>query len=272
MELFFNSSMPRSGSEVLQVILHQNPAIYGSVTSPLLEYQFAARGNYMLPEVQAQNKELMATAFLSMCRGMAESYYAPITTRPYIIDKNRGWSHYWEWVNQWCPNPKMICMVRDLRSILASLERIYQANRFMPIGPDEPRELRNMTVTDRVTHWLNAAPVGLALRRTLDLIERGVAEKVLFVRYEDLCQYPQASLSRIYDYLELPSSFRYEHDFGNIKKEIEENDSLFSPYGSHKIEPILRGYRPKDWLPVLNNVTGIEDAARWYFEYFKYEV
>jgi hypothetical protein len=91
MELFFNSSMPRSGSEVLQVILHQNPAIYGSVTSPLLEYQFAARGNYMLPEVQAQNKELMATAFLSMCRGMAESYYAPITTRPYIIDKNRGW-------------------------------------------------------------------------------------------------------------------------------------------------------------------------------------
>jgi hypothetical protein len=57
-KMFFNSSMPRSGSELLQVILHQNPLIYASSTSPLLEYQFGARVNYNLPEVTSQNAEL----------------------------------------------------------------------------------------------------------------------------------------------------------------------------------------------------------------------
>lgn len=55
--LFFNSSMPRSGSELLQVILHQNPLIYASSTSPLLEYQFGARNNYNLPEVMSQEPD-----------------------------------------------------------------------------------------------------------------------------------------------------------------------------------------------------------------------
>jgi len=90
MNLFFNTSMPRSGSELLQVILHQNPSVYASSTSPLLEYQFAARQNFSLPEVQSQPLELMETAFLSMCRSMAEGYYSAITDRPYIIDKNRA--------------------------------------------------------------------------------------------------------------------------------------------------------------------------------------
>ena len=52
-----------------------------------------------------------------------------VRDRPVVIDKNRGWAHYFEWVAQWCPGPKMICMVRDLRSVVASMERIYRANR-----------------------------------------------------------------------------------------------------------------------------------------------
>lgn len=269
MQLFFNTSMPRSGSELLQVILHQNPQIYASATSPLLEYQFAARGNYTLPEVQSQNADLMTRAFLRMCRGMADSYYAAITDRPYIIDKNRGWSHYWEWVNQWNPNPKMICMVRDLRSILGSMERIYQANRSKPIGPDDPREIRNMTLSERLEFWLSTQPIGLALKRTQDLVERNIAGKILFLRYEDLCQFPLAAMRQVYEYLELPY---FEHDFNNIQKQVEENDALYSPYGSHKIDPVLRAYKPRDWESVLQNVTGIETVARWYFDFFKYEV
>ena len=144
--------MPRSGSELLQVILHQNPQIYASPTSPLLEYQFAARANYDLPEVKAQASELMQTAFLRMCKGMADSYYSAITDRPIVIDKNRGWAHYYEWVEQWNPDPKIICMVRDIRSIISSMEKVYRKNRHRPIGPDNPTQLQNMTVDQRVNY------------------------------------------------------------------------------------------------------------------------
>jgi sulfotransferase len=265
MHLFFNSSMPRSGSELLQVILHQNPQIYASTTSPLLEYQFGARTNYELPEVQSQDPELMAKAFLTMCRGMAHAYYGAITTRPYVIDKNRGWSHYWEWVHQWQPNPKMICMIRDLRSILASMERIYRKNRFAPIGPDNPRELRNMTVSDRVQYWLNTQPVGLALQRTQDLFERKLADKILFVKYEDLCNNSRETMQRVYAYLGLPY---FEHNFNQLQKTVVEIDRFFTPYGSHDIQPVLRAARVNDWVEELDNI----QLTSWYQKNFQYEV
>lgn len=270
MNLFFNSSMPRSGSELLQVILHQNPAIYASPTSPLLEYQFAARANTNLPEVRSQNSELMEIAFLSMCRGMAESYYKHVTDRPYVIDKNRGWSHYWEWVNQWNPNPKMICMVRDLRAVVASMERVYRKTRHLPVGPDNPSQIQNMTVMDRVNYWLNTQPIGLALARTADCFQRNIAKNILFVRYEDLCDYPEQTLGNVYRYLGLPE---YKHDFNKIEKQVQEDDSLFGPYGSHKIQPFLSKSK-KNWSEVLPQPASdhIVKAASWYFSTFQYEV
>ena len=67
-QLIHNTSMPRSGSELMQVLLHQNPDIYGSPTSPLLEYQYGMRANIGLTEVLSQPKELMSDAFLNSCK------------------------------------------------------------------------------------------------------------------------------------------------------------------------------------------------------------
>lgn len=267
-KLIFNSSMPRSGSELLQVILHQNPRIYGSPTSPLLEYQFAARGNYALPEVKSQNGELMQKAFINMCAGMAASYYLPITDRPVVCDKNRGWSHYYEWVHQWNPNPKMICMVRDLRSVLSSMEKIYRKTRHMPVGTDNPAELQNMTVGQRVSHWLKSQPVGLALLRTADTFQRSIAKNILYIRYEDLCAVPQETMDRVYAFIGETS---YTHDFNNLKKEVEENDTLFGPYGSHVVASKLSLVRADH-----NDILGKELCARirkdneWFFDTFGY--
>lgn len=269
MKLIFNTSMPRSGSELLQVLLHQNPRIYGSATSPLLEYQFAARGNYALAEVRSQEPKLMHRAFLSMCAGMAGSYYSPITERPVVIDKNRGWAHYYEWVAQWCPRPKMICMVRDLRSVVASMERIYRANRHRPDGPDNPAQLANMTVAHRVQHWLNSQPIGLALARTLDCFQRGVAGEMLFVRYEDLTRAPAETLERVYAFIgEEP----FAHDLDRISKEVQEDDSHFGVFGAHSIQPMLRPAKEGGWRDVLPDevAAGIRAGNPWYFETFGY--
>jgi len=268
-KLVCNASMPRSGSELLQVILHQNPRIYASPTSPLLEYQFAARQNYGLPEIRAQQPQLMQRAFLAMCRGMAESYYAEITDRPVVVDKNRGWSHYFEWVEQWCPEPKMICMVRDLRSVVASMERIYRKTRHMPVGPDNPREIRNMTVGQRVQHWLNTQPIGLALARTRDLFQRGLGDRILFVRYENLCESPVETLAKVYDFIgEEPII----HNFKDLKKEVVEDDSHFGPFGSHRVRPELTAPKRSDWNDVLPGpiAAGIRQGNGWFFDAFNY--
>ncbi len=266
--LFFNSSMPRSGSELVQVILHQNPAIYASTTSPLLEYQFAARQNFILPEVQSQPAQLMENAFLAMCAAMAKGYYSTITDRPVVVDKNRGWSHYFEWVEAWHPNPKMICMVRDLRDVFASFERIYRANRHTPIGPDDPGKLQNMTMVQRVHYWQNTQPIGLALQRTADLFQRGVHGRILFVRYEDLCSEPAATMQSIYRYLGIEE---FKHDFSNLVKQVEENDKVFGPYGSHKIKSYVAPAK-STWQTVLGEEVGqmVVQQNQWFFNNFGY--
>lgn len=260
--------MPRSGSEVFQAILHQNPKIYGSTTSPLLEYQFAARSNYELAEVLSQDPKLMQSAFINMCAGMAESYYKPITDRPIVCDKNRGWAHYYEWVAQWNKDPKMICLVRDLRAVVASMEKVYRKNRHRPTGPDNPAQLQNMTVDQRTHYWLNTQPVGLALSRTLDLFQRKVADKMLFVKYEDLCANPQETMDKVYSYI---GEEKFTHDFNNIKKEVAEDDSYFGVYGSHKVAPKLEEVK-RDYTEVLGKpvCVNIRKSFEWYFEAFGY--
>lgn len=268
-KIVFNSSLPRSGSELLQVILHQNPRIYGSSTSPLLEYQFGARQNYNLPEVQSQNSELMKDAFIAVCKGIADSYYSTVTDKPVVIDKNRGWAHYWEWVDQWNSEPKMICMIRDLRSIVASLERIYRANRHNPQGIDNPQKIENMTVEQRAQFWLNTQPLGLALQRTLDIFQRKLDGKILFIKYEDLCSQPDEVMKRVYEYI---GEDYFKHDFDNIVKDVEEDDRFFGIFGKHNIKPKLVKTKEYDWQDVLNPpiADAIKESNQWFYKIFNY--
>ncbi len=267
--IIFNSSMPRAGSELIQVLLHQNPRIYGSTTSPLLEYQFAARGNYDLPEVRSQEPKGQYEAFNSMCRSMAEGYYEAITDRPIICDKNRGWAHYYEWVGQWNPDPKIICCVRDIRSIIASMERVYRANRHRPSGVDNPAQLEGMTLHQRVDYWLSGQPIGLALQRTQDTFLRGHGLKVHWVRYEDLCASPQEELDKVYDFIGEAS---IEHNFTNIQKTIPEDDTVFGIFGSHKVGSAIRPVKPGDWSDVLPKDVAdlIAQKCSWYQNTFNY--
>ena len=64
--LYFQSSLPRAGSTLLQNIMGQNPDFYVTPTSGVLELVYAARSNYSdSPEFKAQDTELMKKGFLS---------------------------------------------------------------------------------------------------------------------------------------------------------------------------------------------------------------
>ena len=274
-KIIFNSSMPRSGSELLQVLLHQNPAIYGSPTSPLLEYLYGMRANTGLTEVQSQPADLMRQAFARACKSAAEGYYSAITDRPIVCDKNRGWAANYNRTSSWADQAKMIVMVRGLRGIIASMERIYRRNTDTAECAALPLQL-----DARVFNWLNlntqpipgnpnvgAPPVGLALNRLRGLSTDGTAEKILFVKCEDLTKVPTATMSRIYAYLKLPE---FTHDFDSIRKEVEEDTKRYGVFGDHnvgsKIAP-MRGWN--DTLPdKLADV--IRKDFDWYFNFLGY--
>lgn len=68
--------MPRSGSTLLQNILGNNPDIYATPTSGLIELLKEARKIYSSsPQFKAQDENQMKSAFLMFCRYGIEGYF-----------------------------------------------------------------------------------------------------------------------------------------------------------------------------------------------------
>src|ERR1700677_4131646 len=180
--------MPRAGSTLIQNILAQNPNFYVTPTSGLLELVFGARLSYTNnAEFKAQDAALMRRAFLAFSRAGMEAYSAALTDKPYVVDKSRGWGVHFDLLKLiFGEEPKIICLVRDLRQILASMEKKFRQS------PDKNRPIENhanlsgTTTFKRALIHLQTPPVGLALDRLIEIHQRGWQKKVFFIRYEDL--------------------------------------------------------------------------------------
>jgi sulfotransferase len=268
-KIFFQSSMPRSGSTLLQNIMGQNPDFYVTPTSGVLELLYASRANYTeSPEFKAQDSELMKEGFRSFCRQGFEGFYSGITEKKYVIDKSRGWGIHRDFLDFFYPDPKIICMVRDLRDVFASMEKNYRKNQHLASPLVNHAELQGTSTPKRIDIWAQSQPVGMAIERLSEILRQGYEDKMLFVRYEDLCMYPDSEMDRIYKYLEID---RFPHDFDNIEQLTQEDDSVYGIFGDHtirqKLEPTastakkLLGRDVTDW---------IWNTYKWYFEKFRY--
>ena len=268
-KLFFQSSLPRSGSTILQNLLAQNPDIYATPTSGVLELWYGARANYTTsPEFIAQDSELMKKAFLSFCKEGTFGYFNAITDKKYVIDKSRGHGIHYDFINSFYPNPKIICMVRDLRDVFASMENNFRKH------PEKQSDIldwakgQGTTVPKRVDIWAAGQPVGLAIERLSEIFRMGIDSKMLFVKFEDLCLYPDTEMTRIYQYLDIPF---YKHDFDNIEQVTKEDDEVYGTFGDHVIRTKLEPVPSK-----AKQLLGKEVAAwifenyKWFFEQFRY--
>lgn len=236
-DLHVNSSLPRSGSELLQCLLGQHPQVYASATSPLLEYWYGALSNYDLAEVKSQPAELMRNAFTGFCRAGAHGYYESITERPVCVDKSRGWLEYAEILWEAFPSAKIICMTRKVDDILASLNRIYLAN---PGHPDTRSLPRNES--DRFDAWMKSGsmPLGLALDRLKMRQSKGDDDRVRYVRYGDLVSSPIEVMRNIFDFYGVD---KFDVDPNNVEKNVVEDDRYYGVFGSHAVAKVV-GPRP----------------------------
>ena len=269
-KIFYQSSLPRAGSTLLQNILAQNPDIYATPTSGVLELVFAARSNYTnSPEFKAQDSETMKKGFQAFCNEGMKGYYEAITDKKYVVDKSRGWGIHYDFLKFITDEePKVICMVRDLRDIFASMENNFRKNPDKQFEFLDWSKMQGTTVPKRIDIWAQNAPVGMAIERLAEVIRLGISDKMLFVKFEDLCLYPDTQLIRIYEYLGIPY---FKHDFDNIEQVTKEDDEVYGAFGDHvirtKLEPIpsrakqLLGKDVTDWI--FNNY-------KWFFDQFRY--
>ena len=249
----------------------QNPDFYVTPTSGVLELVFGARANYTnSPEFKAQDAQLMEKGFKEFCKQGMLGYYNAITDKKYALDKSRGWGVYRPFLNEFFPSPKIICLVRDLRSVVASYEKIYRKNplKHDPIRDDSTG--RGTIVHKRVDEWMaTTSTIGRAVERIQETMRLGHDDKILFVKYEDLCLHPQLEMKRIYNYLGVDY---FEHDFENIEQITVEDDEVYGLSSDlHTIRKSLRLDQP-DYKQVLGQdiCNWLYQNYTWYFEKFNY--
>jgi sulfotransferase len=160
-------------------------------------------------------------------------------------------------------------MVRDLRDIFASMEKNYRKN------PDKQdpilnwAQMQGTTVPKRIDIWAQNPPVGMAIERLGEVFRMGIDSKMLFVKFEDLCLYPEQQMNRIYAYLDIPF---YRHDFDNIEQVTKEDDEVYGAFGDHTIRTKLEPVPSKAKTLLGKDVTDwIYNTYKWYFDQFGYK-
>ena len=267
--IYYQSSLPRAGSTLLQNLIGQNPQFHVTPTSGMIDMMLGTRIGYNgNTEAKAGDKQKWKEGFYSYCREGFKGYAKVFTDKPYILDKNRAWGSYYPLLNEINPNPKILFMVRDLKAIFASMEKKFRMNPDVDDGLLDNAKLANLTTQQRVETWAKGHPIGYAVNKLHQSILDKTAFNFLFIRYEDLCNNPEPQIQSIYNFFGLEP---FQHDYNHISQITVEDDTVYGIYGDHTIRNTL-GMLPDDSKEILGEDTcnWIDDNFKWYLDIFKY--
>jgi sulfotransferase len=271
-KIFFQSSIPRSGSTLLQNIMGQNPDFYVTPTSPLFEAIFSSKKTYSFePTFKALNQTEAKSAFIGYCKGAMCGYFEALTDKKFVLDKSRGWLAEYNFLesvlNQ---KPKIICTVRDLRDVFCSFEKLYRREPLKANLFQDWNTLSGTTVQKRVDINAGLSPLGLHIDRLVEIFRLKEAKNILFIKYEDLCLYPETEIKRVYDYLEVP--FWEHHNFDNVEQITFEDDKLHAGLTDHTINSVVK-MSPSNAIEILGEdvCEWIYNNYKWFFEFFEYQ-
>ena len=268
--------MPRACSTLLQNILAQNPEIHATPTDGSLELLYAARVNFTdSPEFKAQDSTAMLRAWRGFCWGGLQGYAEALTERPNICIKSRGIGIHYQWYNAFfsqagAGSPKVLCMIRDLRQIFSSMEKIYQANQDSHQSIQNHAQMSGTTLEKRIDIWATSQPIGLALERFWEMRRAGILKQCHIIRAEDLTTKPAEIMAGVYDYLNLPL---FKHDFDHIEQVTIEDDNVYGLSATlHKVRPKIEVMK-KDYIDVLGVEVckWVNERYDWYQREFGYK-
>ena len=257
--IHFIAGLPRSGSTLLCNILNQNPRFHATSTSGILDIILAIRNQWEnVSEFRASPNKEGKNAVVT---NILQNYYS-VVDRPVIFDKSRGWCGYIELAEHILNRKiKILVPVRTITDILSSFEKLWRNQAHEWQFPQEKTNYHEwQTVEGRANVWMkNDQPVGVAYNKVRDAMSRGFADRLMFVEFEHLTNYPRESLGQIYKFL---GEEHYEHDFNNVEQTTSENDDIHGIPGLHTIRPVVKPIE-SDALKILgkdviNKYTNVE--------------
>lgn len=236
--LILNSSMPRSGSTLLQNILAQNPAIISSPTSVLGELVGGLLNQVkQSPSVKAAGYDNVIPPFKEFIKGGIKAWHESQlegTEATTYIDKSRNYLFNKNLLDDvYGDDYKILCIVRDLKDVAASMEKNHRKNIYRQ---DHVEGAGATNLTQRINGYFSTTPINPFLDKLIDLIQCGDTQNIVFIKYENLLANPQEVMNRIYEAVGLPT---FTHDFDNIIQATHEDDEFHGIYGQHKIKPKL---------------------------------
>jgi sulfotransferase len=250
--IHFISGLPRSGSTLLCNLLAQNPRFHATASSGVLEVLFNIRNGWdTFTEFQAMPAAESEAAKLRVLRATLHAFHAE-AARPVVFDKSRSWLAYLEMAELILGRPaKVLVPVRDLRDVLASFEKLYRRTAATrPVPQEAANYFDFQTIEGRCAVWARGdQPVGIAYNRIKDALRRGFADRMHFVRYEELTARPEATLRGIHEFLgEEP----FTYDPTHVEQVTHEDDRLHGFVNLHVIRPRVEPM-PAQWPTVLGS-------------------
>lgn len=235
-KFYFLSGLPRSGSTLLSAILNQNPNIYSSPTSGLIDIMGSALNSWYnkVNEVQGRDNEEL----FRLLHGIMENKYETIS-KPIIIDKSRGW-----------PDPEIM---KTMSNLLGEPMKIIATVRNIP---DCAASFVRIAKPENTEKFLRESMLITHLKSSYVTLFNGFSQypkNIHFVDYDDLLSNPKNEMDKIHKFLGIDE---FEYSFENIDGSIvKENDKeVWKLPNLHDIKPKLEKQHNQDSKEVLGTM------------------
>jgi sulfotransferase len=262
---YFMSGLPRSGSTLLSAILNQNPDIYASPQSDLLDIMYTL--NSKITTFECYDSGVLMDGSRNAVKQLGNSYYANIK-KPIIIDKHRSWGTAYNMSLAKILNKdvKIIMTVRPILEILASF--ISLAEKY-PLTNWIDSEISNNDIwskkyrpqDDVRCEWI-MRPYGDIDKSLLSLSSYlKYPEKLHIVTYDNIVNNPEITMGGIYNFLGINN---FKHSFDNITSIDNPNDNkVYGVPSLHNVRKTLSNVsnNPEELLSdyVINKYRGTLD-------------
>lgn len=233
-KVYYISGLPRSCSTLLVNLMRQNPRVHASSSSPIIEMIGTFRNNWTNhPFTRAMDRNKIDDIGANVMRGMMKSYAESLSNRPVFLDKQRGWTAFPE-MAALCANVsldklRIICCVRNLFEVAASMERRHRAssdtrNTMVKMLPNGQQNL--LRVEDRLQDMFNPdnGVIGNPILCMKEMYARGYGKQMFILEAEKFAEKPAKWMRDIYDFLE---ETPFEHNFKQIEQTEKEDDFVF---------------------------------------------
>lgn len=237
----FLAGLFRSGNTVLSSILNQNPDIYSSPISTLVEHMWVCHltvQNFESTKVNSLDKQRS----INMISKMTETYYSDIDN-PIVFDRNKSWTNSAniEMIKTYITEkPKIIFTTRPILECIASFIAIDKNLLVREINNSNFMQDPKLKENENIANYLVSEYSNFGLTRVwaMQSLDNPDNEGMIHVvKYEDLLSTPQETMDNIYNFLELES---FKHNFKNIRK-LEEYDDAAAGFAKdlHKVRRVL---------------------------------